>query len=180
MEIGTLDNSDVEAVAVEVADIYRAAWEPTEFFTGLDDVAGFGSRLSAHASNPGFKLCIARDETAVGFAYGYASVSSGWWRRTVTSGMVAAEADRLFADCFEFAELAVVPDRQNRGLGSSLHDSLIDGLTHRTAMLSTQKANAKAIRFYLSRGWSLVRSDFTFSSRPYPYVIMGLEVSPTH
>lgn len=161
-----------------LSDIYRKAWSATGFFPVEEELPGFSARLERHASNPDFRLCVTREGgSAVGFAYGYTSVPGGWWRQMVAAGLPPDAAEQWFDDCFEFAELAVVPGYQRRGIGGALHDRLLDGLPRRRAILSTQKENHKALGFYLRRGWNIMHDEFFFPNRLYPYVIMGLDIS---
>jgi GNAT superfamily N-acetyltransferase len=161
-----------------LSDIYRRAWSETGFFLGNEELQSFSDRLQRHSSNPDFRLCLTRERgSAVGFAYGYTSVPGGWWRQMVAAGLPTDAADEWFDDCFEFAELAVAPRYQGRGIGAALHDRLLSGLPHRNAILSTQKENHKALSFYLRRGWRVMHDEFFFPNRLYPYVIMGLDIS---
>jgi ribosomal protein S18 acetylase RimI-like enzyme len=175
VEVRTLGGRGAESVCGAVVEAYRRAWRPTVFWPGRSGVNEFGPRMLRHSGNPEFRLCVASlDARVVGFAYGYTSVPGGWWRETVAAGLNRADAGNWFGDCFELAELAVVPEHQQRGLGRRLHDLLLTGLPHRTSLLSTQMDNEPATRFYLRLGWSVIRSDFAFPNRPHPYLIMGL------
>jgi ribosomal protein S18 acetylase RimI-like enzyme len=175
VEVRTLGARDAESVCGGVVDAYRRAWRATMFWPGRSGVNEFGSRILRHSGNPDFRLCVASiDAVVIGFAYGYTSVPGGWWRETVAAELDRAEAGYWFDDCFEVAELAVVPPHQRRGLGRRLHDLLLTDLPHRTSLLSTQMDNAPATRFYLRLGWSVLRSEFAFPNRPHPYLIMGM------
>jgi GNAT superfamily N-acetyltransferase len=177
VEILKVRGREVARLQRAVVEIYDRAWSTTAFHPGARDVENFGDRLLHHASNPDFVLCLARVENEpAGFSYGYASVPGGWWRQTIAVKLPVEVAKTWLDDCFEFAELAVVPERQNSGVGSRLHDSLIADLPHRTSLLSTQKANEPAFRFYVRRGWTVIHDSMLFPNRPDPYVIMGLEM----
>jgi GNAT superfamily N-acetyltransferase len=161
----------------ELAHVYRAAWGPTRFAPAEDDIDSFGERLVRHSSNPDFTVLLADvDSEVVGFAYGYTSVPGGWWRQTVSTSLDNDSARKWFEDCFEFAELAVVPEHQRHGIGGALHNELLAGLPHQSAMLSTQRDNWIARAFYAHRGWIDVIDGFDFPNKPYPYAILGLDL----
>jgi ribosomal protein S18 acetylase RimI-like enzyme len=54
---------------------------------------------------------------------------------------------------FEFVELAVDPRRQGRGFATALHDSLLTGLPHSRALLTTYRDDRPAPRLYRRLGW---------------------------
>lgn len=177
MEIQTFTAREVASVRDHVVDVYDRAWAPTLFHPGAANVKIVGDRLLQQAGNPDFRLRVAvEDDAAVGFAYGYASVPGGWWRQSVAAHFRGRAWSRWLDDCFEFAELAVVPDSQGRGVGSRLHDSLLRGLRQNTSLLSTQKANMSALNFYRERGWTVLNDWMLFSNRTEPYVILGLDL----
>jgi ribosomal protein S18 acetylase RimI-like enzyme len=163
---------------LEVVELYRKAWAPTQFAPVGVELRSFGERFLRHSANPDFGMSVAHvSEQPAGFAYGYTSVPGGWWRQAVTSGLPKDLVDRWFDDCFEFAELAVDPRHQRRGIGAALHDELLEGLPHQTAMLSTQEDNVNARNFYARHGWKLVSGGYRFPHKEYPYVILGLELT---
>lgn len=162
---------------LEVVELYRLAWSRTKFAAEKEDLDSFGERFLRHCVNPDFVIAVAlAAESPAGFAYGYTSVHGGWWRQAVSSSLPEDVVHRWFEDCFEFAELAVDPRHQQKGVGSALHDKLISDLPHQTAMLSTQATNESARSFYDHRGWVVVREGFRFPHKPYPYVILGLDL----
>jgi ribosomal protein S18 acetylase RimI-like enzyme len=175
VEVLTLDTGKAPSVCDDVVEVYRRAWKPTPFWPGRAGVKEFGSRFLRHSVNPDFRLCVASsNDDIVGFAYGYTSVPGGWWRQTVSAELTPDQTEFWLDDCFELAELAVVPGFQRQGVGRRLHDLLLARLPHGTALLSTQENNEPATLFYNRLGWSVVRSNFLFPNRPHPYFIMGL------
>ena len=178
MRIERLEADRAPEIRGELTDVYRRAWSNTGFIPVLEELRGFSERLLRHTSNPDFRLCVKwLRNSPVGFAYGYTSVPGGWWRQMVAAGLPEEVADQWFEDCFEFAELAVVPGSQSRGIGSALHDALLEDLPHRSSVLSTQRANEKALRFYTRRDWDVIEENFFFPNRVYPYAILGLDLS---
>lgn len=77
---------------------------------------------------------------------------------------------------FEVVELAVSPAYQGLGLGGGLHDRLLAGLLHHTAVLSTIQFETNALLFYRKRGWVTLLHDFFFPGSKNPYLIMGLDL----
>lgn len=176
--IERLSARDANKMRGELTNVYKGAWSDTGFFPVEEELRGFSERLQRHTSNPDFRLCVKFSRrTPVGFAYGYTSVPGGWWRQMVAAGLPEEVADRWFEDCFEFAELAVVPGSQRRGIGGALHDALLEELPHRSSVLSTQRANGRALSFYMRRDWVLIEEDFFFPNRVYPYAILGFDLS---
>jgi GNAT superfamily N-acetyltransferase len=178
VRITRLGPGEADEMRAELTDVYRRAWSDTGFFPVAEELRGFSERLHRHASNPDFRLCVKYSRDApVGFAYGYTSVPGGWWRQIVAAGLPAEVADHWFEDCFEFAELAVVPGSQTQGVGGSLHDALLEGLPHHSSVLSTQRANEKALNFYRRRDWKMIEEVFFFPNRVYPYAILGFDLT---
>jgi GNAT superfamily N-acetyltransferase len=177
MQFRRVDKAEARSLQVEVVELYRSAWANTKFRPAKGDLDSFGERFLQHSENPDFRMSLALDdEWAAGFAYGYTSVPGGWWRRTVTAELEESAVRFWFEDCFEFAELAVAPERQRRGVGGALHDELLDHLPHQTSLLSTQQGNEEARSFYARRRWQVVRENFLFPQKSYPYIILGLEL----
>lgn len=141
------------------------------------DVQDFAARFSDHAHRPGFRCCIAQYGAAdliVGFAYGFrGEPGDGWWER-VADALTEDEVETWLDDCFALAELAVTPEMQGRGLGGQLHDALLKGLPHRTAVLSTLRADTPAMRLYRKRGWVTLVENLLLSEMTHPYTVMGL------
>jgi ribosomal protein S18 acetylase RimI-like enzyme len=177
VEIISVGRREVARLRDAVVAIYARAWASTSFHQDAQDAENFGDRLLHHGGNPDFRLCVAFDgDSPIGFSYGYASVPGGWWRQTIAVKLPVDVAKTWLDDCFEFAELAVLPQRQNSGVGGRLHDALVADLPHRTSLLSTQKSNEPALRFYERRGWKVLNESMTFPNRSDPYVIMGLDL----
>ena len=66
------------------------------------------------------------------------------------------------------------------GLGSQLHDHLIQSQSHRTAVLSVMHRSQRARQLYTSRGWETLVKDLRFSTEPgTPFSLLGLR-RPSH
>jgi ribosomal protein S18 acetylase RimI-like enzyme len=143
-------------------------------------VIGFGETLRRHAPRTGFRAFGALDTQAgrlVGFSYGYTSQPGLWWREQIVPALTARQRAYWLADAFEVAELHVHPSAQGLHLGSRLHDLLVDGLPHHTALLSVMHRSERARQLYTSRGWQMLVEELRFSTDPAtPFSVMGLEL----
>lgn len=178
VRVAKMSRNEAQSKQLEVVELYRLAWSETEFVAEKEDLDSFGDRFLRHCANPDFVMAMVdMSGGSAGFAYGYTSVPGGWWRQTVSTELPEGDAHRWFDDCFEFAELAVDPRHQRKGLGAALHDELLADLPHQTAMLSTQQDNARARTLYSHRGWIVLIDGFRFPHKKYPYVILGLDLA---
>jgi len=139
-------------------------------------VQGMPSIIRRHATYPGFRARGAFDSDArlVGFTYGFSTFPGGWWREQVAARLTLEQRQRWLSDMLEFAELHVRPDAQGLGLGGQLHDELLAGAPHRTALLSVRLGGDPALRLYRSRGWQTLIEEIRFpGSETTPYSVMG-------
>jgi ribosomal protein S18 acetylase RimI-like enzyme len=146
-------------------------------------VLGFADTVRRHALLGGFEAFGAFNVRGrlVGFSYGYTSKPGLWWREQIAQPMTSAQRDYWLADAFEFAELHVHPVAQGRGLGSRLHDSLIAGQHHRTAVLSVMHRSQRAKQLYQSRGWQALVDELRFSTEPQTaFSVLGLRLRLPH
>lgn len=135
-------------------------------------------QLRRHAAYEDFRLVAAEEGTEfVGFAYGYTGREGMWWTDLVAGAVPAEQVPRWLGGHFEFVEIAVLPRVQRRGIGSALHDALLSGLPHRTALLSTRREETSALRLYRRKGWQVVVPEFYFPGNAAPYVILGLDLA---
>ena len=162
-----------------IVDVYRAAFSPPPYRKSENEVRQFRGSLQRHAGRQGFRCRLARQERGplAGFAYGYTARRGVWWYDVVSAQMDEEMKREWLADPFELVELAVRPERQGRGFGGRLHDALLAGLPHSTALLSTLDAETAAWHLYHHRGWRVLLDDFRFPNVSRPYVIMGLRLS---
>ena len=134
------------------------------------------TRLGRHADRDGFRFlgAFAPDRSLVGFVYGYTGAPGQWWYDRVAQAL-DAEARRRWLEPrhFEFTELAVRPDAQGRGVGSRLHDRILEGLPHERALLSALADNVPVVGFYRKRGWEIVLDRLRFEAGRPEFTIMG-------
>lgn len=164
----SLKEVDVEILDVppgEVLDqanrlelVYCSAFGSTPWFESAREARSFVLRLLDETENEGFRLVIARKASQlVGFACGWTAVHANFpiherylplieWLGPETTTAILQGA-------FELSELAVVSSRQGRGIGSRLHDELLDRINCDRAWLLTNSGAEPALRLYRSRGW---------------------------
>ena len=176
----------VEAVPVEtllgplrrhVVDVWASAHDlapasPTR--------AEFGrTRLRRHAARGDFRFlgAFAPDRELLGFVYGYTGAPGQWWFDRVARALDRDARGRwLDPGHFEFTELAVRPAHQGRGIGSLLHDRVLDDLPHARALLSALADNVPVVSFYRHRGWEIVVDRLRFEPGRPEFTIMGKEL----
>jgi len=165
-------------VPAEVVDVYREAFGASPYFEGEAEVTRFaGEVLPRHRVRDGFRCVVAsEDDAVVGFAYGYTSAPGQWWHDWVAGLVGPALAAEWMSDAFDLVELAVRPAAQGRGHGGRLHDAVLAGLPHRTALLSTRDEDIPARRLYRSRGWVPLREGWCPSPNQPPLAFMGLRL----
>ncbi|MDR3577515.1 MAG: GNAT family N-acetyltransferase [Anaerolineaceae bacterium] len=168
-----------------IVSIYRAAFNGPPYG---DDAAGgesFASHLRFHSLRSGFRFFAARctvdsecieSPELVGFSYGYTGGPGLWWFDLVSTAIDPEIYNHWMTNYFEVVELAVTPGYQGLGLGSNLHDRLLAGLPHHTAVLSTIQYETTALLLYRKRGWVPLLHDFYFPGSKNPYLIMGFDL----
>ena len=113
----------------------------------------------------------------VAFAYGFHGDNGQWWHDMVRSGLLIRSGhdavSRWLDDAFEVAEVHVLPQHQQHGIGRRLLHELTGGLTERTALLSTMDADSPARRLYRSLGFTDLLTDYRFAGAAEPYAVMG-------
>src|SRR5207244_13215550 len=107
-----------------------------------------GERMPRHVARAGFRFvgAFASDQRLVGSASGYTGAPGQWWYDKVAAALDAgAAAEWLDPPHFEFTELAVAPAYQSRGVGTRLHDEVLDRIPHERALLSALADNGRVI-----------------------------------
>jgi GNAT superfamily N-acetyltransferase len=113
----------------------------------------------------------------IGFTYGFRGADGQWWHDVVVAALTARSGAELalawLSDSLEIAEVHVHPDYHRRGIGRSLVLGLAAGRVERTAVLSTQDANATARRLYSRLGFGDLMTGYSFPGSAVPYAVMG-------
>ena len=144
-EVRPIDLGDLAAWSEAVVDVYEAAFSGPPYGEGSAARPRFVPRWRAHAAAPGwrgFGAWVAGE--LVGFGYGHAARAGQPWVDAVAAQLAPTTRAKWCADAFLLCELAVAPDHQGHGLGSALHDALIDGAPHATALLTTLEDRSTA------------------------------------
>jgi ribosomal protein S18 acetylase RimI-like enzyme len=160
----------------EVVDVWASAHDlprasPTRSEFGR-------TRLTRHAGRDDFRFvgAFAGDELA-GFVYGYTGAPGQWWFDRVARALNRGERRRwLDPGHFELTELAVRPEFQGRGIGSRLHDAVLEGVPHQHALLSALADNLRVVDFYRHRGWEVVLRRLRFEAGRPEFTIMGRQL----
>ena len=138
-----------------------------------------GDRVPRHAARDGFVFLGAFEPGGrlVGFVYGYTGAPGQWWYDRVAAALCAsARAEWLERPHFELTELAVDPGHQDGGIGTRLHDALLDRIPHERALLSALADNGRVIRFYEHRGWRVLLPELRFEPGRPLFAILGKEL----
>jgi GNAT superfamily N-acetyltransferase len=182
IQILSLSDVEIRSYFTQMADIYATAFAGSPYNETLGDVLTFSGLLPFHARRQGFKCVLAvdgiKDKGVVGFAYGYDSQPDNWWRMQVSARIKPDLAAEWLSSCFELVELAVIPAFWGQGIGGKLHDALLSGLPHRTAILSTAQSETNALHLYRRRGWVTLMDNFIFPGASLTFLIMGLRLDP--
>ena len=140
----------------------------------------FGAdRVPRHAGREGFRFLGAFEPGGrlVGFVYGYTGAPGQWWYDRVAAAL-DKKAAALWLDPphFELTELAVAPAYQRLGVGTRLHDEVLEGLPHKRALLSALAANTRVIAFYEHRGWRVILPELRFEAGRPLFAILGYDL----
>lgn len=181
--IAIVELTAAEAAAAQngVLSVYSTAFAPPPYSKTASDMIGFSDAFGRHLEREGFRFFAALRSGAipsapgemVGFVYGYTSRPGQWWHDTIAHKLDPEQISYWLSDAFEFVELAVDPEAQGQGIGGKLHDSILAGLPHRTAMLSTLQVETTGLKLYQKRGWQTLMEHFHFATTLQPYRIMG-------
>jgi ribosomal protein S18 acetylase RimI-like enzyme len=157
-------HADAPHLAPEIWPTYQ------EVFGDFDTYDHWRTDLyDRHASRDGYRLVTAADDSAVdgsavvgsgvvgsgivGFGWGYTGQRGQYWSDLVCEALPAAITDEWVGGHFELVELAVLPAYRGRGIGRALHDKLLESVTSRCLLGTSDDASDPAVRLYLNAGW---------------------------
>ncbi|RSD27879.1 GNAT family N-acetyltransferase [Mesobacillus subterraneus] len=151
----------------QIAALYQEVWNKED--------RSWEERLVRHSGYEGFRGFAALNDNGeiVGYSYGYTSLPGQFYHNLMAKEFAESEYDKWLKGCFEFVELAVHPAHRNQGLAKELINLLLDGVVHKTAVLTTQQTNHSAQKLYERLGWHVLKHSFYPSAEGEPYVIMG-------
>jgi ribosomal protein S18 acetylase RimI-like enzyme len=140
----------------------------------------------AHTEREGFRAVGAfaalpgsREESLVGFGYGYLVAPGQWWHDQVRAALDRRTAKKWLPGAFEVCELHVHPDFQSRGLGRQLLQALVEDADADAALLSTPDADTKAFRLYHADGFVDLARNHHFPGDARPFAILGARLPLT-
>ena len=163
------DRVELSAHCEDVLDVYAAAME-------VPLAAALTRRgiLLSHLDRRELRAVAAlEDDRLVGIAYGYRGEPGQWWHDQVAASMDKEQRRRWLADAFEVCELHVRPERQGRGLGRDLLDTLLSKTRATTAVLSTPDRETRARGFYRAGGWEDLVRGLRFPGDPRSFAVLG-------
>ncbi|MFN2321654.1 MAG: N-acetyltransferase family protein [Trueperaceae bacterium] len=175
-QVRPLAGVDAVAVSEAIVSVYADAFSGPPYREGSAARSRFAPRWIAHAAAPGWRGAGAWvDDVLVGFAYGHAATPGLPWVDAVRAQLAPPTRTKWCTDPFLLCELAVVPAHRGLGLGSALHDAVIDGAPHATALLTTldDRSTAGAL-LYARRGWRRLSAPYVAPGYPHRYVVMGV------
>ncbi|MFT4414579.1 N-acetyltransferase family protein [Fredinandcohnia humi] len=150
----------------QMAALYQEVWDRND-----NDIL---DRFYRHSNYEGYRgyIVINDIQQIIGFTYGYTSLPGQYYRGLLEKELNEEDTNTWLDNCFEFVELAVHPQFRKMGIGTGLATALLEGLPHKTAILTTQVWNDSARSLYKSLGWIEVKHTFLPDGKT-PYVIMG-------
>jgi ribosomal protein S18 acetylase RimI-like enzyme len=157
----------------EILAIYGATmdqpWETMELRRGF---------FASHTDRPEFRAVAAlgAGDELLGFTLGCRSLPDQWWHQQVAQALTPEEYRRWLLDSYEVIELHVHPESQGHGLGATLVEALVDGLTEATLVLSALEGETRARRFYRRLGFQDLVRNCLFGGDPRPFVILGRDL----
>lgn len=174
VDVEPIAATDVAGLPKPLVAVYRATFPPPPSTENEADVASFAKRLPRHAARDGFRCAVGREgDRPIGFAYGYVGAPGPWRHDRVRAALSPPMVERWLDGAFELTELAVVPNAQGRGIGSRLHDAVLDATSAPPVVASTPRDDDPAVAFYRRRGWATLIEDMRYPGAPTPRLLLG-------
>jgi GNAT superfamily N-acetyltransferase len=145
--------SQAQPLVDAMADIWADAHP--EFGAKGDDgrarsVEAFRRQVDGHFRHAGFTLAAAYETgTLVGFGYGFPCSAEYWYGEELLPHIPAEAREGLMGLC----EAAVRPGRQSCGIGTLLHERLVQAVSPRWTSLLVSPANTRGRALYERLGY---------------------------
>lgn len=105
-----------ERALKEVNEIFKRTWNDS-----------IEESLKKHTGYEGFQCILLQiEEKTIGFAYGYSSVPGQYYHDLLHRHLSPQDYESYLTDCFEFVELAVLPEYRKKGFGARLTNCLLN------------------------------------------------------
>src|SRR5579863_9317193 len=132
------------------------------------------SFISHYAGYPDFRGQVAPiEDKVIGMGFGVRSFPGNWWHDRVAAKL-GADSPAL-QDAWVLVDLAVLEIYRGEGIGSALHNALLQNQPCPRALLSTEVKNSGARRFYERHGWHYLLTDYVFREGDEPFVVLSRE-----
>jgi GNAT superfamily N-acetyltransferase len=180
--LAALDAEGLRPHVAAVASVYGAAMRRSpEVVVQRRDI------ITRHLVEPGLVAAVAFQpvpdgaaaeapggaEVVIGFGYGFTGSPGQWWHDAVARALPDRLRDWL-TDCFELAELHVLPAAQGAGVGARLLGDVVARSNARHVLLSTPDTETPARRLYRREGFVDLLTAYHFPGSREPYAVMGL------
>jgi len=146
----------------DAARIYSDVWQ-----RDVSYALGFFETHTLYPHHIGYIAWL--EGRAVGMGFGTQAQKGQWWYNTVSQHVPANHP--ALQSAWVLTELAVLPAYQGRGIGELIHNQLLHMQPFEYTLLSTQKSNVDAQRFYIRHGWQVLHQGIVFISGQEPFTI---------
>lgn len=153
------------ALLPALTEVHRAAFGAPPANEGEAEVSAFRDQsLPRHAGREDFALAVAREDPGVagdparlvGFAYSCTGRRGQYWSDLVAGALPADVAAVWVGGHTEVVEVAVHPERQRRGTGRRLLETLLGASPNDRALVGTHRVYSPARGLYLRTGWAVL------------------------
>lgn len=153
------------AALPRLRDIHAAAGAGDQVGTAFVDSVVF-----ALDTYDGAEVCSIGDAQISGFTFGFSYRRGHDWPDTVGPALVRAGLGHWEEGCFQLAEVAVDPPRQEQGLGTATLELVKS--RHEKVLLAVAPGNP-AQRLFRRLGFSVLLPDYVYFGSENRSVIMG-------
>lgn len=151
-----------------VVQLYKDIFLPTKE-TNLD----IKNRIEKHMQYGQFFGMISYDfNTPIGFIYGYRTKPGQFFHEQLKSVLESHQIDYWLSDAYELVEIAVKKEYRSLGVGTILHDALLEQVSLPKVILAVEASNQEAITFYENKYWEFIKQEITvIPAAPVQHVI---------